>query len=1178
MGRLNWKKVGCFALCSLPLAVHAQSPYRLTPEDQAKPTNIVGGTAALDLLSARANQPGVPLKHGNVIPGSERVQLSGVVLQRGVDYTMDHEAGVVYLSRAFKTGDSVTVSYRYDKNAKAVAGSAYRPNNINAFSFNVAPGAMNMVLGFGMTERTADGQVISTNLFGFNNSFNLGQKGLLKGVYFFGDRQKQDANSMMEAKMAGQKVDEGRSHMIVQNLQMNALGGSIYADYQDISSNFRGFSAAGDAGLNAGQLEKEKGLTRLGFGMKDLKVGSIGFGASMRSVEDKGSSIDWRSLNFTSGGLKVNWNSQKVDTDFKRFADLAEADRAQLQKETGLSRENLDLGFGFKSGALSLKTMSIEDMRGNNGISQQEFGLSTAKLKFNLKNQEVDETFTRIGSLKGDEQAMFGREIGLKRQWMAMEASILGKDFQPIKFAQNLIDSKGGSFKSQDISAGGKGWSLEHSSRSFEKGFTGYAPLNATAEGDAQINAIAKMYGAGTQANVGAERGWLLRSSGLERTLDRITGEPFKDWKMSFESLKLKGSEDGGSVDTFALNNKDLNLKYRKQSLGKKFSELNSMLELERQRLGTIAGLDRTDFALNMNLKGGKLDYSQTNADSPEGGMKRQTFAYTDKRLQVSANTREVDPTFNTVNQMVDPEKDLLNQLKGFDQRDIKVKWQILPSLNLDYFEYASSSDSLDQDNFINNLVLNWKPSKNTELNYTKLQQDTENPLSTLFANVTERMSLYQNMGKYGTLRLLNERQDFTGTNATQSDFKRQYLAYETAINKNTKLMTEQTRTDFENGDKENISANTVSTNLNKRLGLSVTDRRVDRNGGDRDENNRNYGFWYDLGNGLQIAYGYARQLNGDNGLTQQSLSVGKNATHVNPDQAGNGGAGTIGNLNIGGGYGEQSWDGSTERTQAFSKMSIGTNKPFNFGPFRETKLSFGVDTAADYSKWVKENKMFSFNTKIGTNNIGFNYMGQMFADGLRAIDRTYSFATDQSEKSWLKGSFFYKVRTMPLNGEVMIRNFNITAKPTKNFELSHQLLTNPEQAKGDAILGSIYSPERHAVWKLDYKGTNGYTLGGEWREMRNDQNNALRRTAGINATLFEKSGSPLKLYYGLEEVNGNGLNRMLTSRYSLQFDQKPGPNQTFSIFAGNVSYRYSVADGFKKDNWALRLDYSLRF
>ncbi|HJP83224.1 MAG TPA: hypothetical protein VJ835_06925, partial [Fimbriimonadaceae bacterium] len=975
MGRLNWKQVGCFALCALPLATRAQTPFNLAPDDPNKAQNLVGGTNALDMVPVRANSPGVPLKHGNVIKGSERVQLGAEVLKRGSDYTVDYASGVVYIARAMKVGETVTVSYRYDKAAKAEPSAGLHLNGVAGFNYDIAPGALSMTLGFGMTERTADGQVISTNLFGFNNNFNLGQGGLLKGVLMLGERQKVDANSLMEAEQAGEKVEGGRSHAIAQNLETNLMGGKITANYQDISKNFRGFGAMEGSGLNAAQLDKEKGLKRLGFGLQDLKVGSISFGTNFKSVADGQAGIDWRSMSFASGGLKVNWNSQRVDSDFKRFNDIAEADRAQLQKEAGMAREAMDLSyaFGLKQGGLSFKSTSIEDMRNGNGISSREVALDTSKLKFSLKDQNVDEKFARMASLKGDEQALYGRELGLKRQWMALEAALLGKDFQPIKFAQSFIESNGGAFRSQDISAGGKGWSLEHSSRSFDKGYTGFTPLNATAEGDANIAAIANMYGKGTPVNVGAERGWLIRSAGLERSLDRLTAQPFKGWNLTLESLKLNGQEDGGSIETYTLDSKDLDFKYRRQSLGQKFGELSSLMEFERQRLGTIAGLDRTDFALDLNLRGGKLAYSQMSADSPEGGAARQQFSYQDKRLQVSANTREVDPSFNSVNQLIDPEKDLLNQLKGFNQHDLKVKWQILPSLNLDYFEYSAESDSINRDDEIRNMVLNWNPSKNTELNFTKLVNRSDDPMSVLFANVTEKMSLYQNLGKYGKVRLMNERQDFDGKNGTQPDFRRQYLAYETNVDKNTRLMTEQTRTDYDNGDKENISANTVSTNLNKRLGISVTERRVDRNGDERDESNRNYGFWYDLGNGIQIAYGYARQLNGDNGLTQQNLTVGQTASLVNPEQAGSSGLAHLGNLNFGGGYGERSWDGSTERTQAFSKVSIGTNKPFQLGFLRDVTMNFGVDTAADFSKWVRENKMFAFSAKIGSNSLGYN-------------------------------------------------------------------------------------------------------------------------------------------------------------------------------------------------------------
>jgi hypothetical protein len=1177
MGRLNWKKVGCVAIWTLPLAVQSQTPFNLDTSGSNIPANTVGGTAALDLLTIRANSPGVPLKHGNVIPGSERVQLGGAVLQRSVDYTVDYVTGVVYIARALKEGDSVTVSYRYDKNAKAAPSTGLNLNGITGFKYNVAPGALSLTLGFGMTERTADGQVVNTNLFGFNNSFNLGQKGLLKGVYFFGERQRVDANSLMEAKTAGQNLDEGRSHLIVQNLQSNMLGGQVTANYQDVSKNFRAFAAASEAGYDATQLAKEKGLTRLGFGMKDLKVGSIGFGANYKSVADGDAGIDWRSMSFQSGGLKVNWNSQRVDKDFKRFNDISEADRAQLQKEVGMAREAMDMAFGFKQGGLSFRSMSIEDMRSGKGLQSTEYSLNTSKIKFNLKEQEVDAQFSRITSLKPDEQAMYAREIGLKRQWLAMEASLLGKDFQPIKFAQNIIESKGGNFLAQDINAGGKGWSLEHSVRSFDQGFTGYAPLNATAEGDAAINAIANMYGPNVKANVGAERPWLLQSAGIGRIFDRVTAQPFKNWNLSFESLKLKGQTDEGSLQTFALNSKDIDLRYRKQSLGDNFTELNRMLLLEKQQLGSIVGLDRTDFALNMNVLGSKIGYTSMNAEAPNGGVSRQQFNYQGKRLQVSANTREVDSSFDNVNQLVDPEKDLLNQLRGFNQRDIRVKAQPFTGLNVDFYEYRAENDSLNRLDQLQTLALNWKPNKNTELNYSKVDNTSNDPLSVLFANNAEKIALYQNLGNFGTLRLANERQDFNGRNTNLPDYRRMYLAYETSIDKNTKFMTEQTRTAYDNGEKENINANTVSTNLNKRLGVSVTERRVDRNGDERDESNRNYGFWYDLGNGVQIAYGYARQLNGDNGLTQQNFTVGKNAGLVNPEQAGNGGLATFGNLNFGGGYGERSWDGSTERTQAFSKMSIGTVKPFAFGPFSNLMVNAGVDTAADYSRWIRENKMFNIGGKLGSNTFGYSYQGQMFTNGFRAVDRTFNFATDQSDKRWLTASMFYKVRTLPLDQEVMIRNFNVTARPTKNLSISHQMLTNPEIAKGDAILGSIPSPERHNVWKLDYK-LPGYTVGGEWREMKNDANSALRRTAGLNISLFENSGSPLKLFYGVEEVNGAGQKHRLTSRYSLQYDQKAGPNQSFNIFVGNVSYQFDIADGFKKDNWSIRLDYVLRF
>jgi len=48
--------------------------------------------------------------------------------------------------------------------------------------------------------------------------------------------------------------------------------------------------------------------------------------------------------------------------------------------------------------------------------------------------------------------------------------------------------------------------------------------------------------------------------------------------------------------------------------------------------------------------------------------------------------------------------------------------------------------------------------------------------------------------------------------------------------------------------------------------------------------------------------------------------------------------------------------------------------------------------------------------------------------------------------------------------------------------------------------------------------------------------------------------------------------------RYSLQFDQRPGPNQSFSFLVGNVSYEQEIANGVARNNFTLRVNYQLRF
>jgi hypothetical protein len=171
-----------------------------------------------------------------------------------------------------------------------------------------------------------------------------------------------------------------------------------------------------------------------------------------------------------------------------------------------------------------------------------------------------------------------------------------------------------------------------------------------------------------------------------------------------------------------------------------------------------------------------------------------------------------------------------------------------------------------------------------------------------------------------------------------------------------------------------------------------------------------------------------------------------------------------------------------------------------------------------------------------------------------------------------------YKVRTLPWDEVIAIRDFNVVAKPAKNIEISHQMLTNPEVVRSDVFLGSVPQAARANKWKVDYRQGANFTFGGEWQELMDEQNKTMVRTAGVNLKLFESKGSPLSLYYGLEQSSNPGLRRSI-HRYSLKYDQKAGPNgQIFSLFLGNVSYQHNIADGQLRNNWTARLDYQFRF
>lgn len=1175
--------MGVVLASALPLTASAQIPLNVDAKVDQAAVPQMGGVPAMDIISLGALGPGAPLRYGGVVPGSERVSLDGEMLASGPDYMVDYAAGVVYLKRGQRAGQSLSVSYRYTPGTATTSSAFATPGT---FKLDLMPSNMQMMLGFGVAERTASGSVLQSNIFGFNNSMNMGQ-GKLTGLYVFGNRMKTSNSAGMSfdrSNAVGSAAEaNGNSQMIVQNFASKLMGGSAQLDYQSIDKDFASFGSAKEAGYDdAGvqRLTKERGLKRMGFSFSDLKFGSMGLTDSYKTVSDGDKAITWRSLGVSQGGLKVNWKSQDVDNGFTRFTDLAEGDRDQLSRETNMSRQNLSAEFSQKAGKLSYTACSIDDHSTGKDISRTEWKFDASNLKLVMGNQEVGNGFNRFPSLTGDEQGMYGREMGLHRQWLSLNSAILGKN-TPLSFSQSALgDGNGGNFRAQDMAVTGKTWNIVHSVRSADTRFGSLAALS-DAETDGHIKAIAGMYGPGTAFSANDRPNFQL-SAGLEREYNAFQSQPFKNWNLSFGRLDLRGKDDDASVTTIALAGKNAQFNYRRQALGDKFNTA-SLMSFEQGKLGLVSGLDRTDMGMNVQLGGKKLDVTHMEAASPTGGAEQTNLAFQDKKIDVQVHTREVDPGFSNASMLTDAATSLMGTLVGYKERDAHVKWNLAAGLKIDALMSENENTVTDQMNRIGSLSLDWTPNKTTSLQYYSFNQDNHDPLSTVFASSIERLKVSKNFGKYGTVQYAEETQTFDKAQTQLTDFKRQYMSYETKLDARTSVRTEQTRTQFEGGGKEDISANTISTALSTRLGVSVTDTKVDRQGTQQttDVNvaHRNYGFWYDLGHGLLVSYGYARQLNdAGQGTMSSTVAIGQKKDGFGADSIGNVGQGNLGDsLSIGGGYGVNEWDAGN-RTQSFSNFAVASKKPLKWGLMTDIKFNFGLDTAADYGNWIRENKVFGMAGKLLGNSFSYDYKGQMDVSGVRAIDRTFNLQTDPSDKKWLRANIFYKVRTLPTNEQIMIRNFAITARPIRNLELTTQLQTNPEVVQSNVLLGSVTQASRSNKWKLDYKRDKNMTIGASWEELINDQNNTAARTGGATLKLFEAKGSPVSLFYGMESADQTDLHR-LTQRYSLQFDQRPGVDQRLSFFLGNLSYDRALPDATTpRNNWTGRIDYQFRF
>ncbi len=1163
--RIHWANLlvlGTGIVLQRPIEVTAQVSLPVNSEQVTTPVNEIGGKVAFETLRVILDKPNLPLRYGSIKTGSETVQLDGRTLVRDKDYFVDYISGVVYLKCQAREGQSLTINYRYDesKGTQGTFGINSSGTKFQGFTFALTKNSK-MILGMGLTERLADGTVLSSNVYGFNNTFGL-KGGSIKGLFMVGDRQKVKQDNLFGDKPANNStIEEGKSQAIVQNLTSKVGGGQVSINYQDIGEKFGGFSAFESGGYSAteiGQFASEKGLKRTNFSLDKIGKKGFNFSSGSSSVGDDQGAVTNKSYGAEAFGLKFNWSDFKVDPGFTRFNDIREADRNQLARERGLERQSFSLGTSGKRGKFELNSSKVEGLDGF-GFYRQNIGLETGLIKANFLSQHVQQGFTRFRDLREGDRDQLAREQGLVRQNSSIESA--PKSGPKLNWSDNTIRTDTGDFTSRDFGFSFGKFNLKHGRIDTGKGFASLSSLSP-GEINQNLSKIVKMINPTMDPQGQDGAGWA-QGVGLNRSNWALDYTLNKSQNFSASTETIEGSQDKLSVNNVSLNTGKVSLNFRNQKSGKDFNESGKMLFTEQQNFGTAPGLEKTDINLAANLnQTSKIQVSQTKAQDQSGDMLRQILGLAGKGYDIAYSRRKIDSNFSSLGGMVDSERDLLTSLVGFDQSDIKANWQVNKAIGLQYSDSKAINDSTGMGRFYASLGLKWNFDSKTQLAFQRTSNKQTDPTQPLINQQIDTATISRDFGHAGRITMLQEKATFDGSQDSNPDSVRQSVIYENQITKSTGVRTEQSMTRFENGEHETRTSNSLIQTLTPRVGVSVTDTKVEREGDKPSETHRDYGFWVDFGKNIRLNYKAVRNMQGESTGDQHS-EVG-----ITPGQ--------VQGVNVGSAsYQRNGWD--DQRDQHIGNVSLSNVKPLRFGFLQDVRFNYGVDSVRDQDAWQKEYRTMGFGARIGSFAFGIDYKSQALPAGDRAIDRILTLTTDTTGKSWLRADVKYNLRTLPFGQQAMIRNYTLTAEPIKHWQFTHSLMTNPLQADPNAMLGAVATPGRTNKWGIAFDGSKRTKLSMTYEEFMNEQNNQQVGSLKIGALLFANNPSPLNLEYVVAESNASGTMQR-SHGFNLGFNQRPGPNQSLAFRISNLNWELARPADQNLQNWNMRLDYSWRF
>ncbi len=586
----------------------------------------------VEALRGNGTRAGYMLSHGGVVPGTLRVSVGARSLKAETDYTVDFAGGGLMFVEPVRPYDSISVSYQYVDGYDASRNVTGTPG----IGLKLRGSALN--LGYAVSSLNG----VSYTTYGLAHNSKVGTGSTLSGLLYFSSGAASNSNTIGRTNQNGaiqrsSNAKPANDRLLVQNFQGKSGKATFNASYQDVGTQFAGFSAMRNnltsnpvEAQQLAALEKERGIKRMSFGGGLATSKTSNLGLNWDNIGDGTGSIVKQGLNYTAGALKMQYQGQTVGTSFQRFGNLRDGEAAQWARERGVSRSNISLAYApTKGGALSLSQNKIGDRTG--GLTGLGFNFAGKNQSLSYNSSKADQTFSRLndlsdadktaialgirqqfnaaataGEVTAKDKEQVAREAGLSRtRWTY--GSALGKG-STLGFNQFSVSDGSGSVQRTTLSLAGKGFSLNYLDQNISQSFSKLGSLNDF-----------------ERSQYNNELGMRRTALGMNLTLSRSS-------TLSYNQSTASDSAGSMSRQSLAYAAKGFDARVNLGTTASSYARARDMAYLndaERAGIEGERGFRRMDFAANLtSIRNLTLSTTVYNAVNSELSLTRNNYRH----------------------------------------------------------------------------------------------------------------------------------------------------------------------------------------------------------------------------------------------------------------------------------------------------------------------------------------------------------------------------------------------------------------------------------------------------------------------------------------------------------------------------------------------------------------------